>query len=279
MTVVQHSTEPGSIPVLVITGHHSHRSDLLVEKLKEVSQFEITMVEAKITPNYEICNRYNILFNQKIAKIFLGRELFPGEIGCAFSHYSARKIISESKFGGIILEDDARIIRPEVFLKSAAEFLQTQCGKPSVLSFAGWNPRPFSVNEDFEIDKLVRNFKLLGVPPLALAYALTPSAAKNLTLSSYPIKETADWPSCKCSFFVTSKILAFHGDGGTTSIIDYEGGSPRVRPKLRQRLEIILFIDFLMRKSDLMHFRTYFTQIWLRKLYFYIDGLRLLLRS
>jgi hypothetical protein len=237
------------------------------------------MVEAKITPNYELCYENNIMFNQKMAKISIGRELLPGEIGCAFSHYSARKIISNSKFGGVILEDDARIRNSEVFYKSAAQFLQDQSGKASVLSLAGWNPAPLLENQDLNIEKMVRNLKLLGVPPLALGYALTPLAAKELIQGSYPIKETADWPSSKCSFFVTNGILAFHGDGRTPSIIDYGGSSLRVRPNLTQRLRTILFIDFTLKKSNQMNFRHYFAQIWLRKMYFYIDNLRMLLRS
>jgi hypothetical protein len=278
MTGVRHIPIPGSMPVLVITERNSSRSDLLVLKLKEISQFEVIMVEAMITPNYALCHENNILFNQKMAKIFIGRELLPGEIGCAFSHYSARRIISNSKFGGVILEDDARIRSPEIFFKSAVQFLQAESGNASILSLAGWNPVPLLENQDLEIEKSVHNSKLLGVPPLALGYVLTPLAAKNLMQGGYPIKETADWPSSKCSFFVTNKILAFHGDGKTPSIIDYGGNSLRSRPNLTQRLRTILFIDFIIKKSCQINFRTYFTQIWLRKLYFYIDSVRMFLR-
>ena len=269
----------GSIPVLIITAHNSRRSDPLLHKLKEISQFEVSMVEAKITPNFEVCNENNIVFNQNLARISIGRELLPGEIGCAFSHYSARKIISDSKFGGVILEDDARISSPEIFCNSVTRFLQTQGGNTSVLSLAGWNPAPLLKNQNLVIENFVRNSKLFGVPPLALGYTLTPLAAKNLIHGSYPIKETADWPSSKCSFFVTNNILTYHGDAETPSIIDYEGNSLRKRPKVSQRLKTIFFIDFVMRKPSQMNFRTYFTQVWLRKLYFYIDNVCMLLRK
>jgi hypothetical protein len=279
MTELRQITETGSIPVLVITERNSHRSDLLVAKLKQISQFEIIMVDAAMTPTYQLCIDRNILYDQELAKVYLGRELFPGEIGCAFSHYSARKIIADSIFGGVILEDDARIIRPDIFFNSVVEFLHAQSERASVLSLAGWRPKPHLEHQDDRFERVMRSLKLFGVPPLALAYALTPSAAKELTDGTYPIKETADWPSSKCSFFVTHKVVAFHGDSGTSSIIDYGGNSLRKRPKLAQRLRTILFFDLIMKRSNQINSRVYFNQVWLRKLFFYIDRSRMFLRS
>ena len=166
-----------------------------------------------------------------------------------------------------------------IFFKSVIEFLQAQSERVSVLSLAGWRPKPHLEHQDDKFEKAMRSLKLFGVPPLALAYALTPSAAKELTDGTYPIKETADWPSSKCSFFVTHKVVAFHGDSGTSSIIDYGENSLRKRPNPAQRLRTILFFDLIMKRSNQINSRVYFNQVWLRKLFFYIDRSRMFLRS
>ena len=273
------NSDQETIPVLIITERKSPRSKTLVEKLKEVENIDVVLVDASITPTYELCHEFDISYSQKHARISTGRELSPGEIGCAHSHNVARKIISNSKFGGVILEDDARICNTEIFRNSVMTFLRTKNAEASVLSLAGWKPRSLSENQHNAKNRVVEISKLFGVPPLAVGYALTPLAAKMLFDANSPVNSTADWPISECSYSVTNEILIFHGDNQTASIIDGGEGSVRVRPTFAKRLRVFLFLDFCLNRSKELDFRTYFTQVWLMKFYFYIDAVRMKMKK
>jgi hypothetical protein len=260
-----------NILLLVISEKNSQRSKNLTKKLNEVNDFKMTRVDAVMTRNSEQLQESEVNYDQDKARYYLGRNMLPSEIGCAASHNIARKLISESPWGGVILEDDARIPDLDLFSSLVTDFLEKNKGGAAILSLAGWKPKSFDYESDYEISREVTQIRLLGHPPLALAYALTPLAAQLLYKSNRTIFQVSDWPKSKCRYFVTSSIVVYHGDQQTQSIIDPEGSDSRKRPDITSRLRV-LFLWQMFSKSAGFSAKEYFFAVWLQKVKWYADN-------
>lgn len=128
-------------------------------------------------------------YDSSLAKTTAGRELTPGEIGCALSHLSVyRKIIADELPFAVILEDDALIgIQfPDVCKRvleminplenEAVLFVHTQ-------KYSNWSGQ--------KIDKTHKLFPAVNAY-CAHGYLITQAAAKKLLEALYPVHTVAD---------------------------------------------------------------------------------------
>jgi GR25 family glycosyltransferase involved in LPS biosynthesis len=149
-----------------------------------------------------------------------GRRLTQNERACALSHTSAREIISKSEFGGVILEDDARIINLENFYSLSVRFLLRNQKKRKILSLVNY----FSNKPENKSQIRPKSyFRLLSHAPLAVAAAITPKAAKQLLKNSKKNSAVADWPGFRCVFYILNTGVVNHGDAESESIIGNVG--------------------------------------------------------
>lgn len=207
------------IPFLIISEKSTDRSEVLKLSLAN-TQVKIIDLNASITPDYEKCAEFGINYDQRLVQCIYGRSLTPCEIGCANSHNLAREFVSKTPFGGVVLEDDARIPNPGAVSDLVVCFLKQNMGRAAVLSLAGVFPEPLSKDRILVKPTKFRYQRVYGEPPLAVAYALTPLAAEYLLRSNSPINFMSDWPVSSNKYYVAAPAGAYHGDSATKSIID-----------------------------------------------------------
>ncbi len=267
--------KPQELPllVLIISTPSSTRVDKLINQLSTSTNIETRLICAKLTTNIEDCINEQIIFDQDLATNLIGRPMLPTEIGCAHSHNIARRFISQSSRGGVILEDDARIHDVEMFVNVATNFLDQQFNEARALSLAGWEPKPLDSKIKSDFKKPVRISKLFGEPPLAVGYVVTPLAGKLLYESNSTIIYTADWPSSKVDFFVTIEPLVYHGDITTSSVIDFSG--VRNDRQAKGISKLITPIQILFRTPRSISLKIYFKWIIVKKTKHKIDSFRL----
>lgn len=213
------------IPVVIIKTPDSPRINPLLTQLNNVSGVEVNVIEATMGRDLGSELEFN---NYQEFKSY-GRELTQNERACAISHTRARQIIAETEFGGVVLEDDARILDPEAFVQQASDFLQSHLGKRHVLTLLSYWIAPQS---KIRRNRRNRTFRLLAEAPLAVGVALTPMAARSLIAAAGEKSMTSDWPSSECIFFGLQTGVVRHGDSDTLSIIG-ETEKRAVRMSLR----------------------------------------------
>jgi GR25 family glycosyltransferase involved in LPS biosynthesis len=232
------------IPVVVIKTPNSTRVDPLLVQLDKISVVDAIVIEATMGYSLDYPNKTSVLdeFNS------YGRVLTQNERACAISHRRAREILAQSDFGGVILEDDARIVNPEAFVNETRDFLQTHLGKEDVLTLLSYLKSP--PGKKF-MSKGNNTFRLLAEAPLAVGAALTPEAAKCLVAAATELSMTADWPTSNCVFFGLKTGVIRHGDSQTVSMIgDVDERVSRLRFRLTLRCDVIGIKRRLFRKID-----------------------------
>jgi GR25 family glycosyltransferase involved in LPS biosynthesis len=126
------------IPAIVLRTPNSDRYLPLLRSLKIEKRFEIKIVDSFMAKSYEDIKHRIDKFNPAIRNGFYGRALNASEIACAITHNIAREILSTSEVGGLIFEDDARIICLDGFYESAYNFLNSNLEKKSILNFTAF---------------------------------------------------------------------------------------------------------------------------------------------
>lgn len=202
------------LPVVIITTPQSKRVEPLLDRLKGDTRFVVTQIDATMGQSMGEPTEISL----KSENRNYGRSLSQSERACAVSHQRARAIISQSDFGGIILEDDARISDLDRLYYYSSQFLQKKLNKPRILSLVSY----FMNEPDSSLGKL-REFyyPLFSDAPLAVATAMTPKAAAALVSNSKKSSMVADWPHSRCKFYVLRKGVVNHGDSETSSVIGY----------------------------------------------------------
>jgi hypothetical protein len=221
-----------SIPVIVLSSKTRARTDAFLRCWQDVSQAEISIIPGVYLNKSQIEDHPTNAF----LKIY-GRTMTIQELGCARAHFLARTEISNTEIGGIIFEDDARLIEPEIILNIAADFLNKHRGKPAVLNLCESLLSPFCVNQ------LRKSVRLFGHSPLAVAYVLTPQAAIALNKSSESVDWVSDWPYSKVKHYVCVPALVTHGDDESGSEIAIELNGNDLRHKKNVTRKIVQFIN------------------------------------
>ena len=217
------------INTYVIVPHGTCRNPQLLDSLNSHPSFSVFTIEAVMTPTYEAVERHNLIVKSGIFKSISGRNLSPGEIGCAASHNLARKYLAQSNEPGIILEDDAVIEDLDQLYQIILNFNQRIKNPLSVLSLidflsAGQETQTYSNDK-----RSVEFLRLRGIPPLAVASYLKPNAALSLLQNNTPITWVSDWPDSQATFFVSNHSVIFHGSNSSSSLIDPKNSLGRLQ--------------------------------------------------
>jgi len=188
----------------------------LLESVVSDPRFVVTQIQATMGNDLEAPSDSAI--SAEISNY--GRSLTQNERACALSHMSAREIISQSEFGGVILEDDARIINLESFYSLSVHFLLRNTNRRKILSLVTYFPNKPKIKSQIWKKSY---FRLLSNSPLAVAAAITPNAAKQLLKNSKKNSTVADWPGFRCVFYILDAGVVNHGDDESESIIGNAG--------------------------------------------------------
>ena len=200
------------IPAVIIQTPNSERFLPLFEVISKSEVFEPVPVSATMG---NFLSGVNEEFIQEEVLRY-GRLLTQNERGCAISHSDARKIIAQSPHGGIVFEDDARVIDLERLQQATLDFLAKFSNTSSALGLLDYRDRHTEPGTDFPPPIFKR---LLAEAPLAVATVLTPLAAKEILKSAAVSSQTADWPKSECRFFILSEGCVRHGDATSGTVI------------------------------------------------------------
>ena len=267
----------GKLLVVVIRTPKSDRYLPIESLFKDDQRFKLEYIEASMTPSYSEVSNRSIAYSTEIFEYFQGRKLTPAEIGCADSHNRARDLIKSHTGGGLILEDDARIINIDSFFIMVTEFLSSQNSKSSILNLTGFRNIGLKASKNRSTSNN-RYIKLWGNPDLAVSYALTQMAAAQLLNSNTPIMGVSDWPHSKCYYFVPLIPLVRHGDKNTQSIIDSTKNNFRISKSLTKKLIDFLFIKFFINKPKSIKFFGFIRYIYIEKINWHVDYFRIKIR-
>ena len=267
----------GKLLVVVIRTPKSDRYLPIESLFKDDQRFKLEYIEASMTPSYSEVSNRSIAYSTEIFEYFQGRKLTPEEIGCADSHNRARDLIQSHTGGGVILEDDARIINIDSFFIMATDFLSSQNAKLSILNLTGFRNIGLEASKNRSTNNN-RYIKLWGSPDLAVSYALTQKAATELLISNTPIIGVSDWPHSKCYYFVPLIPLVRHGDKNTQSIIDSTKNNFRISKSLTKKLIDFLFIKFFINKPKNINLFGFIRYIYIKKINWHVDYFRIKIR-
>ena len=263
--------------VVVIVTPDSDRHVPLLKILQGDERFEIRILSATMLDTESDLSESAINFTQSYSKVFEGRELTCREIGCANSHNIARQIISESSLGGVILEDDARILDIDAFYQISTNFLLKQFGNPSILSLAG-----FRLDKRANLSVLYKDctciFRLLGKSDLAVAYALTQESSEILHNANVPISSVSDWPESRCAYHALIGPVVLHGDENTKSLISIDESDFRKGVSFLGKVKLWTFYNF--NTIPEVAFKTYSKAVFWNRITWHLDylGYRLVLK-
>ncbi len=218
------------IPAVIIQTPNSKRFEPLLETLTQSKIFEPILLPAIM--GISLPQAGKSVTHVELKKY--GRELSQNERACAISHSRARAIIATSEHGGLVLEDDARIIHLGNLEALVTEFLSRS--KSSIRALGLVNYRTTHARNDSGVDQ-PRIYRLLAEAPLAVATVFTPSAANSLIQSAASTSQVADWPNSRCKFYITSLGPVIHGDAHSESVIGQT--SMRVYSKRPRNLSFI----------------------------------------
>ena len=256
--------------VVIIRTPKSDRYIPIDSLLKDDQRFNLEYIEASMTPSYSEVSNKGISYSSEVFEYFQRRKLTPEEIGCADSHNRARSIIRDNSFGGIILEDDARIIDVDLLFQEVNMFLAIHKNTASILNLTGF--RNLSKKKSSRISFT----RILTQPDLAVGYALNSLASQYLLNANYPITDVADWPRSKCKYYVSSFRKIVHGDFNTKSLIDSNELGFRSSPRKNLKFKNFLFILFL-KKSKKIRFRNYFSTVIISSILWRTENIRLII--
>lgn len=200
------------IPAVIIQTPNSDRFFPLFEVIGKSELFEPILVSA--TMGYSLSGSEERFIQGEMLRF--GRELTQNERACAISHSKAREIIAQSKHGGIVFEDDARILDLEYLERVTSAFLMKRSELNSALGLLEYKDNDSRAGRYNSSPKFRR---LFAETPLAVATVLTPLAACKLIASAANSSQTADWPRSECHFFILSQGCVRHGDTFSGSVI------------------------------------------------------------
>jgi len=173
------------LPIWVLNLERSKdRRYFMEEQLRKLNlKFEITRaVDGRNIPENDL-NRYS----RKDAMKCAGRELSPGEIGCALSHAKMwERITMENLNEVLILEDD--VIIGEMLIR----ILDFRHKFPVDWEFMNFVTSAKQIPLDVSIYDIYRACRFKGYANSTCAYFINRAGAKKLLSHVYPIRWAAD---------------------------------------------------------------------------------------
>ena len=200
------------IPAVIIQTPNSERFLPLFEVISKSEVFEPVLIVA--TMGYSLPGDNEVFIQEEVFRY--GRVLTQNERACAVSHSEARNVIAQSRQGGIVFEDDARVIDLEHLEQAAVGFLEKFSELSAALGLLDYKNQHL---EGCTYNSALRFRKLLAETPLAVATVLTPIAAGEILKSAATSSQIADWPKSNCRFFILSDGCVRHGDTTSGTVI------------------------------------------------------------
>lgn len=262
-----------SLSVFIIETPNSNRSAPLKKSLLGDSRIEINTIKASMISSQSELDKSAISIEGDYFWAVSNRYLTLPEIGCANSHNLARLACSNLEIGGVILEDDARILDRDRFVNSSLLFLNRFKETSSILSLT----YDTGIRDARDPGDWSQSIRLIGDAPLAVAYAITPLAARRLFDANSPVKYVSDWPAAKVKNYSLIKPPVSHGDSATISTIDPAGVLGRSRRNLKFTFSKITLLDYFFRARRSVKLSTYLNFNLLKPLRFHIDSFRFLI--
>jgi GR25 family glycosyltransferase involved in LPS biosynthesis len=258
-----------ALRVVIISTPESERSRVLESTLSGDLRFRLISLNATVANTYRELEELNLEYSQSKFKIFENRLMRPKEIACAYSHNLARKLIKDSNIGGLILEDDARLLDTDKLFEIVSQFLKVKYNTSSILNLTGLN--------DFKLTSSKKSSfkKIYSVPNLAVGYALTPLAAGELLASNNPVTYVSDWPNSKVKFYIPSINIVVHGDDKTKSYILGNQKDYRIGTSVGYKLKLIFFAPYIMGGFRFTSFLEYTKRVYLDRLFWHLERVRL----
>lgn len=264
------ANDPTKLRVIVICTPNSNRSRELISSLEshpeiDLHQLQATMLDSE-SPLLAVESEIAVEASKKI----YGRILSPGEFGCSYSNNVARRTISKIPAGGIILEDDARLVDIDKFIETSRNFLRKHKHNAAVLALYHIQGESGS----YVTRKRIRNdyIRFLGHPTFTVAYALTSEAARRLVAANTPVKFVADWPIARVRFYGVAKNLVHHGDESTQStILKSQSDLDKRQLGVAKRLSIFTGWYYLANKSDNFSFNSFLSHVWVPRFLWYVN--------
>jgi hypothetical protein len=255
--------------VFVICTPGSTRAVPLLEQLEFNPRVSLHKMTATMISEMSTVSHEGLRVNTALARVIYGRDLLPGEIGCAISHNIARKSISSLPSGGLVFEDDARISDVESLISDSIKFLEQSADSAKVLSFFTGDS---SVGTYSSQGEKIKWSRALGSTPYALAYAITARGARLLYDSNSPVKFVADWPVAAVKFYSSNKKYVRHGEINLPSTIEHNSDL-RKRPRTFLRVQIFTGLYYFTNFRQVGNFRNYLEWMWLPRVFFHVQKL------
>jgi hypothetical protein len=232
------------IPAIIIQTPNSERFLPLFEVISRSEVFEPVLIVA--TMGYSLPGDNEDFIQEEVLRY--GRVLTRNERACAVSHSEARSLIAQSRQGGIVFEDDARVINLEHLERATIGFLKKFSDMSSALGLLDYKSAHL---EGCTYNLPLKFRRLLAETPLAVATVLTPIAAGEILKSSATSSQLADWPKSKCCFFILPDGCIRHGDTTSGTVI----GDTAVRvsgktPQLFSRHGLTISYHRFLQKLD-----------------------------
>jgi hypothetical protein len=261
------------LKVLVVGDKNAQRIQPLLNKFSTDDRFDLEFWEPVYLKTFGDEQIIESGFNVKKSTSFMSRKLSLNEIGCSLAHNRAREYLADSEFGGVILEDDARIPDLDYFFTSATLFLKS-VKVPGVLNFAS-----VRIIEDFasisgDIPTLR---KQICHSPLNVGYVLNKSGAQMLANSKYRLCMSSDWPFSKINKYVLTNPAVAHGDAENVSTIDPENLLGRTTKSWKKswpnRVRLFSFYWYLRHKNSFTSLSEYITVMLIPRIFYQLNRL------
>lgn len=257
------------LDVYVIRTPNSDRAKFLISQLETDNRISLHTIPATMVTNLNIFNQSDEEIDLGLASSIYGRNLLPGEVGCSISHNVVRAIIAKSGRGGLVFEDDARLVDAFQIISDSISFLNEEVQESSLLSFYTGEKSGFKSVHNSQVPSWVKHF---GPTPYALSYVLTPKAALDLHDANTPLKFLADWPVSRVTYYVTARRLVLHGEPGLGSVIEPEKGL-RVRAGYLRRISILSGCYFILRFRKFGSLKEFVMWLWVPRFLYYFEKL------
>lgn len=260
-----------TIPIIIIEPPGSKRIEPLIESLGKILHIEIIRIPAIMLSNVNF-NTYASEIDIKKMSINIAKSPVLGEIGCALSHNVARRIISESSLGGVILEDDARILNTADFISTIRYFLSKKFEQDRVLGLLEWRSNSYKRKMNNQNQLKIR--KLFGVTPTTVGYALSPTAAKIILNANSPIRFMPDWPTTDVTYYATSFGLIAHGDKSSQSLIELQN---RNKISTFNKIKIYSLFYYFFNRKEFSSFANFLKIMIKPRLFWRLDSIKMFL--
>ncbi len=191
---------------VVIVGGDQARSKSLFKDLQDSGLFHV-VIQPRIHESH-LAETNDALIRS--AKAY-GRPLSISERCCSLAHRSAQEKIERT--GGIVLEDDAVVLDIRALADFASQVIKKD--KSVLINFSTLKCAE-DVNWDLKNNSIIQTF---APSALAVGYAGSRAAIRQLIKANSSLEYVADWPPIKAKHLRLRYPIVAHGHRNSTRLI------------------------------------------------------------